>query len=746
MADKFDTESIIQNTNLVELVSRYVQLQKAGKEYEYKGLCPFHKEKTPSFTVSEEKKFYHCFGCGAHGDAIAWLSEIEGIDFQESCKRLLNGSGTTLPAPKPMPQVELKKPPKRVTTPPPEGAPPPDMAIKGLGGEPSATWAYRTAEGKPLGFVARYDPPEGKQIRVWSWGSRGGADVPGWACGHWTAPRPLYGLDRLAERPKARVLVAEGEKAADAAGRLFPGMVAITWPGGANAVKYADWTPLQGRQCVLWPDNDEPGIACMGSLARLLTGIASEIKGIKVTDMPINFDAADWTADMGEALPWAKPRVFTYQNDIPHSEIPPIEAYSASEAGQMTEDTPDDPATQPAHVSAKLVGIYDKHQPPIAPGDGLCADMGVVSFRASDRGLEVQDWLWEEKIATGVITGLSGDPGLGKSQITASLAAIVTTGGQWPVTRDYAPKGTVIILNCEDNFATTIGPRLMAAGADMSKIVMFEGVATMSAAGVAGERLFDLSADIAKLVAMIERIGDVRLVIIDPISAYVGIQSKVDSHNNTDVRSLLAPLAQAARSDPKTGRKGAAIVIVNHLNKDSGKSPLHRTQGSVAWTAAPRCIWAVARDKDDETGQRRFFSCIKNNIGPDQAGFAYEIEPTTVQAVAGDDQPIKTSRVMWHAEAVEKDISDIFESSSREEKSAMQEAIRFLRDELASGPVPSKEIKRMARDSGISDATLNRARIGMKLIAARVGGLGGRGHWEWSLPSAPRSYADRDRD
>jgi hypothetical protein len=71
--------------------------------------------------------------------------------------------------------------------------------------------------------------------------------------------RPLYGLNRLAQRPDAPVVVVEGEKTADAAQEHFPEHVAITWPGGTNAVRKADWSILNGRQVVIWPDADEPG-------------------------------------------------------------------------------------------------------------------------------------------------------------------------------------------------------------------------------------------------------------------------------------------------------------------------------------------------------------------------------------------------------------------------------------------------------------------------------------------------------
>jgi putative DNA primase/helicase len=77
----------------------------------------------------------------------------------------------------------------------------------------------------------------------------------------WATPRPLYGLQGLAERPDAQVVVTEGEKAADAAGTLLPAMVAVTSPNGSKSAGKADWSPLHGRRLVIWPDADSAGLA-----------------------------------------------------------------------------------------------------------------------------------------------------------------------------------------------------------------------------------------------------------------------------------------------------------------------------------------------------------------------------------------------------------------------------------------------------------------------------------------------------
>ena len=84
---------------LSSVVMRTTKLQKAGREW--KACCPFHNEKTPSFTVSDEKGFYHCFGCGAHGDVIRWMTDQRGLQFMDAVKELAAEAGMEVPAPDP---------------------------------------------------------------------------------------------------------------------------------------------------------------------------------------------------------------------------------------------------------------------------------------------------------------------------------------------------------------------------------------------------------------------------------------------------------------------------------------------------------------------------------------------------------------------------------------------------------------------------------------------------------------------
>lgn len=89
-------DALLARTDIVSLINSRVPLRKAGKDYQ--ACCPFHDEKTPSFTVSPDKQFYHCFGCGAHGSAISFLMEHERQEFREAVEELAQQVGMEIPA------------------------------------------------------------------------------------------------------------------------------------------------------------------------------------------------------------------------------------------------------------------------------------------------------------------------------------------------------------------------------------------------------------------------------------------------------------------------------------------------------------------------------------------------------------------------------------------------------------------------------------------------------------------------
>ncbi len=102
-------EELLSRTDIVDIIERRVSLKRAGNEWQ--ALCPFHDEKSPSFTVSPAKQFYHCFGCGAHGSAIGFLMQFEGLEFRDAVEDLAKLAGMEVPttegAPRQRPRTGL---------------------------------------------------------------------------------------------------------------------------------------------------------------------------------------------------------------------------------------------------------------------------------------------------------------------------------------------------------------------------------------------------------------------------------------------------------------------------------------------------------------------------------------------------------------------------------------------------------------------------------------------------------------
>lgn len=724
-----DVEGLKARTDIVAVVGAYVALKKRGTEYV--GICPYHADKNPSFWVSPAKQFCHCFSCDTNKDVIEFVQDMEGLDFKGACEFL--GAKKKTWAPKVPLAHETPPLPDRVTSKPPSNASPPNMRIHSLG-DPKRTWAYYDSDGSLLGYVARYETPEGKQIRCWTWGKRG--DLPeGWGCGHWNKPRPLYGLELLAQRPKDPVLVVEGEKAADAARALLPSYVVIAWPGGSSAWHKALWDALRGRTVLLWPDgdakianeeqakrfrievgallppNEQPGMKAMLELAEHLSdprGLACSVRIVDpgCGDLPDGFDAADWTGTTDELIAWAKPRARDHHHiearkhgltdRTPDDESPPIEAYA------------DEVERSVLPTSKRKINGH--------------AALGEVFYRAMS---EVQsraiDWLWPGRFAKGKVSMIVGNPGLGKSQVCASLVSVVSNGGQWPVDRSPCEVGTVVILSAEDDPEDTIRPRLEAAGADLDRVYILEAIKVERQDGE-GKRGFDLSLDIPRLGALLHDLGEAALVIIDPITAYLG---DADSHKNAEVRALLAPLSEMA------SKQRVAVIAISHLTKSSGMDALLRVQGSIGFAAAARAVWGVAKDKDNPS--RRLFMPLKNNLGVDNNGFAYSI--TGVRLPESD---IETSHVMWENQIVTQSAEEVFGGTdlTQDERGAVFEAKTFLRDLLRHGPLDSKQIELDARGAGHSMTTLRRAAKEMNLRIAKDG-FGRGSPWKWWPPESP---------
>jgi putative DNA primase/helicase len=328
-------------------------------------------------------------------------------------------------------------------------------------------------------------------------------------------------------------------------------------------------------------------------------------------------------------------------------------------------------------------------------------------------------WLWPSRMALGKVTMVAGNPGLGKSQFTTYLASQVSNGGNWPAREGSCPHGSVLMLSAEDDIADTIRPRLEAAGADINRVHVLIAIKEATAT-----RGFNLALDLQQLEKALTDIGDVKLIIIDPITAYLGA---TDSHKTADVRALLAPVSDLA------ARHGVAIIAISHLNKGGGSEAMVRITGSLAFVAAARGAYLIQKDPGDST--RRLFLPIKNNLGVDNAGLAFRIVERETNG------GIRAPAIEWEDGRVTMSADEALAAASAndgEEGAALREAVEFLSGELKVGPVSQKTIKADATANGISERTLRRAKSTLGVVTRKMGMKEG---WTWELPGAEGGQA-----
>ncbi len=320
-------------------------------------------------------------------------------------------------------------------------------------------------------------------------------------------------------------------------------------------------------------------------------------------------------------------------------------------------------------------------------------------------------WLWRGRIPLGKLTIIDGDPGLGKSVITCDLAARVSSGRAMPdgTFGDLDGPSGVVILSAEDGLADTIRPRLDAAGAECERIAALTYVVDKTE-----ERLPTLADlhEISRSIAATEA----SLVIVDPLMAY--LQNETNSYRDQDVRRALTPLSKLAEST------GVAMVVVRHLNKSSIGNPIYRGGGSIGIIGAARAALLVAPDPDDESGLRRILAVTKSNLATMPSALSYTIEDN------GADMPI----VVWGGATSHTAKELLAAANDGEGGDARSDAEGFLLDALEDGSLPVEDLLKGARNAGIAETTLRRAKKKLGVKAGKIG-FGADGRWRWRLPN-----------
>jgi len=321
---------------------------------------------------------------------------------------------------------------------------------------------------------------------------------------------------------------------------------------------------------------------------------------------------------------------------------------------------------------------------------------GVKLRCMADVKAEKVDWLSKPYIPKGKVTLIEGDPGIGKSTATLGIATGVTLGTGIPG-QELTEPSNVVIASAEDGLGDTIRPRLDAMRADVSRIYAIDGALTLDENGF------------ALVESYLERIHPA-LLIIDPLVAYLG--ATVDIHRANEVRHVMAQLARLAE------KFDVAILAVRHLTKGGMSKAIYRGLGSIDFTAACRSV--LLAGCDSENPQNRALVHIKSNLAPAGPAIGYEL---------------RNGSFYWTGEST-LTAAQILAAENSTGISDLDEAVAFLKDELADGVVPAKDVYRDAEGVGISKRTLDRAKAQLGATSRKQGEKGKRGGgvWVWELP------------
>jgi hypothetical protein len=499
---------------------------------------------------------------------------------------------------------------------------------------------------------------------------------------YWPRGVPLaaYGQDRLEQaRRDALLVLVEGES--DCWALWYHRLPALGIPG-SNAMKCLEAEHLDGITAVyIVREPDAGGERFIpGCLARLKAlrydGRAFEVRmpgGVK--------DAADLHADDPEQFvkrlgPVLKAAPVIYGRELPSANSLPLDGRT--------------------------------------PGPEVVVPGLAMTCLDTVRPVPVR-WLVPDYLPLGKLVLLAGDGGHGKSTLLLHLAAALSVGRP-AFGLDYpAPlSGETLLIQCEDDAADTVVPRFLAAGGDISRVHLLEGVRDR-----AGKVQPFCLANYEALEAKLLEHPGIRLVGIDPAGAYVS-PSGVDDHKDSELRALLGPLAQLA------ARRRVTVALVKHLVKGATDRAVHKVSGSAGYVNSVRAAFVVAPAREDP--DKKLFLPLKFNLGRRPSGLSYRLE-----ALGPDEQKAILDRYGAHLEAEDRDqlaqqlfavkwggpvdatADAVFAAARRaDEPGKVEKAAAWLAAFLKDHAYPSQEIVDAGKAAGFTFDNIKEAKVRLK--------------------------------
>ncbi len=344
---------------------------------------------------------------------------------------------------------------------------------------------------------------------------------------------------------------------------------------------------------------------------------------------------------------------------------------------------------------------------------------GLNTRRLSEVEDRETDWLWDQRMPLGNLTIISGDPCIGKTWVTLDIMARITTGRGFPdgtpnpiaKKTKYTRRRDVLWLSAEDP-DETIKHRFRMLNGDDTRFHSHTCVCEMvdKKGEQRRESTFDLGRHLDYLDDWLTNHPLAVLVALDPLQAFIG---RVDSHRNSEVRSLLTPLSKLAT------KHAVAIIGINHLNKGEGGNAMYRGIGSIAFVAAARSSWLVSKDAKEPKDRRLFTEVKVNDRVKDVGGLAFRVGAPW-HGFSWEEGRLDTTA----DEALLSLNPQAQQPPSR--APALTHAMTFLQGILQAGPMPAEEVRQLARKEGIcSNATLSEARKRLGIEWKRKGGSRG---------------------
>jgi putative DNA primase/helicase len=661
--------------------------RREGREIRF--LCPAHDDSHPSARWCNSKAVWFCDVCRAGG---GWRDLSRRLELEPDVESALsggdlrarNGSGGSGGAG--------------------SGGTGSGGALRDHRREIVATYAYTDGGGRLLYEVLRLLPK--------AFSCRRPDGTGGWLWNLQGVERVLYRLPEVvaAVQRDEIVFFVEGEKDADAIAAL--GFAATTHAGGAGKWRPEYAQALRGGRVVVLADNDEPGRRHAETVLGALRPQAGAACRLELPGLPAKGDFCDWLAarrDEGLADLQIACRLLDLAGEALRSERSAADrgaaegagaaaagaapAGAAGTEGRERRSLVETPAGRGSRGAVRHGGAAAPAQ---AASPSAAAAAGAVRCLA-DIAPQAVSFLWEPYLPLGKLTLLEGDPGQGKSWLAAAIAAAGSRGRGLPGLAAFPPFRT-LFLTAEDGLPDTLRPRLESLGADCGAVFACDQPLAL-----------DLHTGLATLAQALATFAP-RLVVVDPLVAFLG--RATDIYRANEVRSVLAPLMKLVE------RHSCALLAVRHLNKAKLGRTLYAGQGSIDFTAAARSVLLAGSAAEDADAHALIH--IKSNLAPHGPALAYHLLPA----------------FLWQGPSRLTANDLLAAAAPADEASAEDDARTFLRSTLAGpDPLPARLVLNAARDAGISQRTLKRAKRKEGVRTTRRG-FGAGSTWLWSLPEA----------